>query len=454
MQPQDNNIPQDQSMGGGQGAADPMAGQSTPMGGSTFQPQTNPSSDNQPVMPQWHGEAAADAQELYAQPTQEANGDNPAAAMPPNPLLNENPAPQPDANAAMTQEFNQASNLTAPLAPNPEPTPPATPAPPAPGMEAQTAAMPTNPLLNESAQQPQPAPATPGMLPPEMPTSQPSPAPAVAPEPIPAPVAEPAVPLPPDMSQAPAQAQLYQQPSNLPGADQLGMAAAGMDQGMPNQGGIDPRLAQAADMGAYGPPPRNNKKILFVILGVVIGIVLIVGIVFFVTNSSKNKQTTQNLTPTTQQPTQTPSSGPATPPENYVTVDKQCYTFALYNPNTVPTDQACSFEEATFGKLKTSTISVITTTESLKAVDDYFSLVKPNVTVVSEESLKLDKIDAKQLIYKASDGKTYSEVAALIVGKNYQQDGKPVTAISIKTSYQGAFDQEVNKNVIDTWRWK
>ncbi len=428
-----------------------MAGQSSPMGGSTFQPQTNP----QGSAPAWQNDATADAQQLYAQPTP-GSGDNPAASMPPNPLLNENPAPQPDANAAMTQEFNQASNLTAPLAPNPEPTPPVVPATPAPGMEPQPTAMPTNPLLNESAQQPQPSAVAPGMLPAEMPTSQPASTPAAAPEPMTAPpVAEPAMPLPPDMSQVPVQPELYQQPAGLPGADQLGTAAAGMDQAMPAQGGIDPRLAQAADMGAYGPPPRNNKKILFIILGIILGAAIIGGIVFLVTNSSKNKQNVQTPTTTIQpQTTQTPSSGPATPPENYVTIDKQCYSFALYNPNTVPSDQACSFEEATFGKLKTSTISVITTTESLKAIDDYFGLVKPNVTVVSEEVVKLDNIDAKQLIYKASDGKTYSEVAALIVGKNYQQDGKAVTAISIKTSYQGAFDQEVNKNIIDTWRWK
>ena len=431
MQPQDN-LPQDQSMGGGQGAADPMSNQATPMGGATFQPQTNP---QVPAVPNWQNDAAADAHQLYSQPEQAADAAQ-GPGMPPNPLLNDNHAPAPD--AAMQQDFNQAANLAAPTAA------PVTPAGPAP-MDNTTSQMPQNPLLNETPPS-TPAPASPLVAPTEAPAAgmpvQPTqqmapPMPQSEPAPVP-PMAEPAPLLPPDMSQAPVQPELYpQQPSGLPGSDQLGAAAAGMDQPMPTQGGIDPRLAQAADMGAYGPPPRNNKKILFIIIGAVIGIAAIAGIVLFITNSSKNKQASQNLTTTTQQPqtTSTPNSGPATPPENYVTIDKQCYTFALYNPNTVPTDQTCSFENATFGKLKTSVISVITTTESLKTIDDYFSLVKPNVTVVSEESVKLDNTDAKQLIYKASDGKTYSEVAGLVVGKNYQQDGKAVTGISIKTTY-------------------
>ena len=188
--------------------------------------------------------------------------------------------------------------------------------------------------------------------------------------------------------------------------------------------------------------------------------IVIIGVVIFVFTRSTARKPAQNLNPTTEQPTTpteptpTPSSGPATPPQGYVTIDKQCYSFALFDPNTVPADQACSFKDATFGKLKTSKISVISTTEAYKNLDEFVNTIKPTLTVTSEESIKLDNFDAKQLIYKASDGKTYSRVLALIVGKSYQQDGKAVTGIDITTSYQEDFDKTVTKNVLDTWRWK
>mgnify|MGYP003346216266 CR=1 FL=1 len=63
-------------------------------------------------------------------------------------------------------------------------------------------------------------------------------------------------------------------------------------------------------------------------------------------------------------------------------------------------------------------------------------------------------LDGKQVIFKNTDGKTYSKIFVLIVGKNYQQEGKNVTSLALTTAYQDSFDTEVTTNVIDTWRWK
>ncbi len=492
MQPQDN--PLHNIQGDDVPAGDP----NLPAGGSTFHPQENsmggadmsatdgtmgPSTP--PPTPDWHNEASADAAGVYGSPA-----DN--SAMPPNPLMTDaqssSPAVQP-ATDAMNQDFNQASQMANPMPPiGPEPAQvgndasqmPAGPAPIAPNAEANQ--MPPNPLLTEN--QPMP-PSTQG---PTMPSAEPAPAPVqpempatAMPEPATAPVATPAVEAlpsndmggtpPPDVPGAVPemnQPQMIQnevpmpqpepagtpapilapQPGNLPGSQQLGAAAEGMDQ-VPGQ-----NPAQAP-MGSYGPPPKKSKKALFIILGAVIGIIII-SVVVAVLLSSR-KQTTQNVNTTTQttpQTVATPTSGPATPPEGYVTIDKQCYTFALISPNTVPTDQACSFKKATFGQKAVSTINVDTSTTSYKTIDEFLDVFKQDKTVIKQDSIKLDNLDAQQIIYKYSDGKTYSYVAGLLVGKNYQQDGKAVTAVGINTSYQEAFDQTVTQNVIDTWRWK
>ena len=147
-------------------------------------------------------------------------------------------------------------------------------------------------------------------------------------------------------------------------------------------------------------------------------------------------------------------SPPATPPEGYVTIDKQCYTFAIYDPNTVPADTVCSFEDATFGKFKTSKITVNTITDDYKNLDEFAAIVEPSITVLSKEIIKLDGSDAKQFIYKSTDGRTYSRVISLVLGKTYQQEGKAVTGTDIVTSYQEEFDKTVTKNILDTWRWK
>jgi len=260
------------------------------------------------------------------------------------------------------------------------------------------------------------------------------------------------VPMPqPEPTGAPAPV-LAPQPGNLPGADQLGAAAAGMD---PSASMQNP--AMGAGMASYGPPPKNNKKLIFIIIGAVIG-VLIISVVIAVLVSSR-RQPAQNIN-TTAEPAEestkvaTPTSGPATPPEGYETIEKQCYTFALITPNTVPDDEACTFKRSNFGQKATSIISVDTSTNAFKTVDEYLDVFRQDKTIESEEDIKLDNFDAKQIIYKFSDGKTYSYVAALITGKNYQQDGKAVTAIGITTSYQDTFSKDVTKNVLDTWRFK
>lgn len=445
MQQQDNDFPIDQIQSGTNPPNSGLAG------GTTFQPQTGaqptavPGVDPAPAptpppapatAPNWQQTASSDTAELYAQPVAPVSSvPNPMPPATPVPDASSVPdlaTPSTDVGqtpVAMQQDFAQANQISTP---SPAPVPldmnqPNNPVPPVTPQEPLPAAPEPNMVPAPSMETPAPMPANPLM-------SAPTPEPAQAPMP------------------------------GLPGSDQLGQAALGMDQssaptGMdPNMAGVDPLAANMEGMGAYGPPPNSKKKLIFIIGGAVLGIVII-GVVIFVITRSSARKPAQNLSPTTQQqttptPTPTPSSGPATPPQGYVTIDKQCYTFALFEPNTVPADQACTFKDATFGKLKTSKISVISTTEAYKNLDEFVNAIKPTLTVTSAESIKLDNFDAKQLIYKASDGKTYSRVLALIVGKSYQQDGKPVTGIDITTSYQEDFDKTVTKNVLDTWRWK
>jgi hypothetical protein len=216
--------------------------------------------------------------------------------------------------------------------------------------------------------------------------------------------------------------------------------------------------ATGGNMGSYGPPPKKSKKALFIIIGAVLG-VLIISVVIAVLISSRRQpaQTIDNSQTNNaeqQEQVPTPSSGPATPPAGYATIEKQCYTFALITPNTVPDDESCTFKKSTFGQKALSTIAVDTSTNAYKTIDEFLEVFRQDKTIESEEDIKLDNIDAKQIVYKFSDGKTYSYVAALLNSKSYQQDGKAVTAIAITTSYQDTFAQDVTKNVIDTWRFK
>jgi hypothetical protein len=394
--------------------------------------------------------------------------------MPPNPLLNDtNAADTAAATAAMSNDFNQASHMASPTAmPSPEPMQPTQP------MADASSTMPPNPLMAENQ------PVSPASQEPVMPQGEPvapmpqAEGPAAMPEQAMAPTAEPLpandlggspppdvpgalpemaqsaqneVPMPqPEPTGAPAPI-LAPQPGALPGSDQLGAAAAGMDQSATQNS------AMGAGMGTYGPPPKKSKKALFIIIGAVIG-VIIISVVIAVLISSRRQpaQDINTSTQPTEQPAEvaTPSSGPATPPEGYETIEKQCYTFALITPNTVPDDEACTFKRSNFGQKATSIIGVDTSINAFKTVDEFIDVFRQDKTIESEEDIKLDNFDAKQIIYKFSDGKTYSYVAALITGKNYQQDGKAVTAIGITTSYQDTFSKDVTKNVLDTWRFK
>ena len=475
--------PQSNPINNTQGDDVPAGDASLPSGGSTFQPQDNPAVGSAmpmgdtgamgatpPPTPGWQNEAAADAAGVYGAP----QPDQGASTMPPNPLLNDtNAADTAAATAAMSNDFNQASHMASPAAmPSPEPMQPTQP------MADASSTMPPNPLMAENQ------PVSPAPQEPVMPQGEPvAPMPqaeapaamseqAMAPsvEPMPAndlggspppdvpgatlEMAQPAqneVPMPqPEPTGAPAPI-LAPQPGTLPGADQLGAAAAGMDQSaMQNP-------AMGAGMGTYGPPPKKSKKALFIIIGAVIG-VIIISVVIAVLISSRRQpaQDINTSTQPTEQPAEvaTPSSGPATPPEGYETIEKQCYTFALITPNTVPDDEACTFKRSNFGQKATSIIGVDTSTNAFKTVDEFIDVFRQDKTIESEEDIKLDNFDAKQIIYKFSDGKTYSYVAALITGKNYQQDGKAVTAIGITTSYQDTFSKDVTKNVLDTWRFK
>lgn len=459
MQQQDNEFPIDQIQSGTPAASGPP--NNGLAGGTTFQPQADPQATQAPTptpTPDWQQTASTDVAELYQAPeTPAAPNPNPIPApTPENPAVNGGtglvvPGSEPSqAPAVMQQDFSQANQIgtpsSAPQPLSPDSTQPAGPTP------MQT---PQEPIVPMPESAPSPAPAS-------VDTSALAAAPMLA--------AEPAGPMPPNPLMAePGPVPMPAPMPGLPGSDQLGSAAVGMDQSSmqlgtntmnPDMAGVDPLAVNAEGMGAYGPPPKSKKKLLFIIGGAILGIAII-GIVIFVITRSSARKPAQNLNPTTTttpteqtEPTPTPSSGPATPPQGYITIEKQCYTFALYDPNTVPADQACSFKDATFGKLNTSKISVISTTDAYKNLDEFVGTIKPTLTVTSEESIKLDNFDAKQLIYKASDGKTYSRVLTLIVGKSYQQDGNAVTGIDVTTSYQDDFDKTVTKNVLDTWRWK
>ncbi len=481
--------PQNNPLNNTQGDDVPAGDTTLPSGGSTFQPQDNPAGAGAtpPPTPGWQNDAAADAAGVYGAPQPDQ-----ASTMPPNPLMAaDQPAQTPNPTETMNQDFQQASQMAVPTA-----TPSPAPEPVQPGADASSA-MPPNPLMatdqplspappestmptSASSAPTEPAPMAPAPEAPAMPETAAMPQP-IAPEPVMTPSAEPLpsndmggspppdvpgsmpempqpiqneVPMPEQQPAGMPAPRLAPEPTQggLPGSAQLGAAAAGMDQmAMQNP-------AMGGNMGSYGPPPKNNKKIIFIIIGAVLG-VLIISVVIGVLISTRRQpaQTVDNTQPTNtvqQAQVPTPSSGPAAPPEGYVTIEKQCYTFALIQPNTVPQGDSCTFDRSTFGQKASSIISVDTTTTPYKTIDEFLEVFRQDKSIESEENIKLDNFDAKQVIYKFSDGKTYSFVAALLTGKNYQQDGKSVTGIGITTSYQDSFSKEVTKNVIDTWRFK
>lgn len=447
MQPQDNDFPLDQIQGGGQSNPDPAGQTDATSGGATFQPQASPASS---AAPSWQNDAASDAAALYA------GSPAPTGS---NSVNVSGVAPQSSATDTVSQDFNQASQLGAPTAmPLADTSASSSQAisPVAPssqdqtGSETPSSAMPNQPA--EPISSPVPTNET-------MPQASPENNPVNDMGGTPPPDVPGAAPVAAEVTESTSAARLAPEPGALPGSEQLGAAAAGMDNPMQ---GIDPVLAQAHSMEGAAPPPKGNKKIIFVIIGAIVGIIIIVVAIILITSSGRKNQsatgpTTQNISntnTTTNNTTTTPSSGPATPPAGYVTIEKECYTFALYNPNTVPSDKACTFEDATFGELAKSTISATTFTDSYKNISEYLDPIKSTITIISETDIKLDTFDSKQIVYKSSDGKTRSKVVGLITGKNYQQDGKPVTGFDITTTYQNDFDRGVTANVIDTWRWK
>ena len=420
--------------------ADATDGQPAPVSaGTTFQPDTSP-------QPEWQQTAASDTSALYAKPEQGVEGTVPGTpqaapqAAPdilgvptesPIPNTIEPPASDPGLTA-MNNDFEQASV-------------------PAPGVEAPSA----DPAIGQPAiLPPLPAPA-----PLAVPPAEPALAPQLPPnEPVPF------VPMPGPQQDLPVQPVSY---SGLPGASDLGPAVASMDQpiqssGMdPNLGGIDPLMANMETEMPQDSSAGSNKKIIFIIAGAIMGLVIIIIAIVVIASSGPKQSDVSDIpevveTPPAEEPAvEAPTvSPPATPPEGYVTIDKQCYTFAIYDPNTVPADTVCSFEDATFGKFKTSKITVNTITDDYKNLDEFAAIVEPSITVLSKEIIKLDGSDAKQFIYKSTDGRTYSRVISLVLGKSYQQEGKAVTGTDIVTSYQEEFDKTVTKNILDTWRWK
>ncbi len=433
MQPQDNDFPIDQiktdplAAGAAGAASQPTDDTGSLMGGTTFQPQASPT---QPA-PAWQQDAQADASMLGAQASDQplpvapvavpeivtppsqpsyvppiAETIEPSAPVQPDPL----DMPMPEAATAPTAVIMPAEQL--------QPQPIAEPQP----------VMPSSPVASPPFGEDVPG----GSLPPGMPME---PQPAMPPDSMPVsynqPVTSPSA-MPPS----------YAQSDTLPGADQLAPMAAGLD-----------------TMGSYGPPPKKSKKLIFIIIGVVLGLALVGGGVYYFAVVAKKPSPVPTPTPTptpapTPTPTPTPISGPATPPEGYATITKQCYSFALYVPNTVPKDDTCTFAASTFGQKAISTIAVDTKTESYQKIDEYLATFIASVTVISTDVIKLDGLDTTQIIYKAPDGKTYSIAALLLVGKKYQQDGKTVTVVAITTSYQDEFDKTVTKNVLDTWRWQ
>lgn len=459
MQPQDNDFPIDQVQGGGSAAvpaSDQTTGSTPVSGGETFQPKPSggetfqPQSIAQPGPPQpdWHNDAQADANQLYSQPDNSPVYTAPSSAPP----TSENIPATPSPSDTMKADFQQASNLANenPLTVS-EQTDSVQLVPPSPTTEP----VPTSDASNAEPQPP--------IEPVQEPMENISNGPALAPkEPI-----QYEQPQPDEQSQlvdqSPTTQDMYAQPG-LPGSDSLGAAVADMGQ----EGQPQTAMPQASQMpgqdqmpqGSYGPPPKKKSgKLLFIILGAVLGLAIIGAGVFLFLRSRTNT-TTQTPTTTDQTnnsnttPTPAPSSGPASPPPGYATITKQCYTFALFVPNTVPQDQSCTFTNATFGQKQISKIGVSTGTIPTKTLDELTASFRPTVTVVSENKIKLHNFDADQIIYKATDGKTYSAVFTLVVGKNYQQEGKPVTTLILTTSYQEEFDITVTKNVLDTWRWQ
>ena len=445
MQPQNNPINSNQS-------DDVPAGDtSLPSGGSTFNPQNQGSPASQASVPDnsiapnpaWQNQASADAEALGGSAAPAPT----MPAMPPNPLLADtqntpaipaNPVSQPMAMPAVSN---------APVGINP--SPPASTMPPNPLLAGSAAAPQANMSVPESSTITPPAAPQPEVIPTamsDMGGSPPPDVPGANPEPV---MAEPLAPEMPQSNLAGAASPImYPRPGQLPGADQLGQSASGMDQPVP---GMD-------NMGTYGAPPKKSKKALFIIVGAILGVIIISVAVALLL--STRKQPAENINPVADNGTSTPvevpkpSSGPATPPAGYKTIDKQCYSFALITPNTVPTDQSCSFKKSTFGGKAISSISVDTTTNPFKTIDEFLDVYKQDKTIIGEEEISLDGQKGKQLTYKYSDGKKYSYIAVLITGKNYQQDGKSVTGVGINMSFQDDFDEQVTKNVIDTWRWK
>lgn len=456
MQPQNNDFPLDKissSPTGGAGSADPgqTGGSATepatsPMvGGTTFTPQSAPADmPNQPVVPEpapttpsWQQDAQNDAAQVYA-------ADQSGGVVPPS-------TPPVSSAAAMNQDFSSAANPGAP-------TPPPNPAEP-PVFEPPASTTPT-PVT--------PEPLSPIDSQPTASTTPPIPESTLTPQPNPAPTPTTANTL--DLSSVagaqttpppPHESDVHPaEPAGLPGAEQLSAASAGLDQNQPPSADpmMDPMLADSSNMGSYGPPPNNKKKLILIIVGVVLGLVLI-GVLILVLTRSAAKKPAVNLSqeqPQQQpaQPVTQPTSGPATPPQGYVTIEKQCFSFAMYEKNTVPTDQVCSFANATFGKLGVSKVSVATGTETYNSLDDFVGKVKPTLSVTNDEAIKLDGVDARKITYKASDAKSYVKVLALVTGRNYQQDGKKVTNVDITSSYGEDFDKQVTNTMLDTWRWK
>ncbi|MSR68459.1 hypothetical protein EXS66_01575 [Candidatus Saccharibacteria bacterium] len=416
MKPQDNDFPIDQIKSDNQVVPGvPIDSHPQPPGGVSFQPQTSP----QQPLPEWQQAAQVDASMIKPQDMTLSVESN----VPLDPTLAMPGTPTPGSFASPPESTVPFDSTPAPLnVPTADSI--TTPTPDAPDTyNAST--------VNDAIQQPPIAP------------SSPEPADIMGGE-------TPGGTLPADMpgadqvtaGLAPTQPN-YSQPGTLPGADQLGPGAVGLD--APNM------------MGSYGPPPRKSGKLLFIIVGVVLGLALIGGGIFYFTVVAKKQNENVTPTPTPQPepaPVPAPTSGPATPPEGYETITKQCYTFALIVPNAIPKDENCLFAKTTFGKKLISTIAVDTKTDSYQKIDDYLTVVGESRTLVSSEPIKLDNLDATQVIYKAPDGRTYSLVALLIVSKTYQQDGKAVTVVAVTTSYQDEFDISVTKNVIDTWRWQ
>ena len=426
MQPQDNDFPLDQVQGGTTPPQDAGQAQQNPLaGGAVFQPQAGGTSA---TAPSWQNDMHQDAAQLYSQP-EEAAGAQVApqptqAAQPSAQSMEPSQASPQNPLEAMSSDMQNANNLAA--------TPLSSPAEPA--------EMPASPPQQPLAQA--------GEIQPENPTG-----PQLSPqEPI-----QPAEQMPQMPAQPMPSTDPYaQQPAGLPGSDSLGAAVVGMEQ--PGAVGMQQPMQPQMPAGSYGPPPKKGgSKVRFIVIGIIIGLLAIGGGVFFFLRSRTSQSTENTPTPTptpAPEPTPTPSAGPATPPEGYATIDKQCYSFALIVPNTVAQDQACSFADATFGKKQISTISVETFTQEFKTLEEALALFRPTVTVESEKDIKLDNLDGKQVIFKNTDGKTYSKIFVLIVGKNYQQEGKNVTSLALTTAYQDSFDTEVTTNVIDTWRWK